>query len=106
MKDFEKTIDELLDRVFFEDFIKECIINELMLGLEIAEGKETTFLRGCSDLTLTYARVSQEVYKFALTGIVIFDLNNKDSKVYEVDGIITTLNFGKIRISSYDSREY
>ena len=101
-----KMIVEVLDRLFFEDFLKENIINELVNYLSTLEGMNIYFMRGISKPIMTMARWSEEIYKYSLTGVVLYDLNTKETNIYAVDGIVTTLSAGKIRISEYECKPY
>ena len=102
MEDIIKTIDGVLTQDFIEDFIKERIYSEFLGELETLYMHDFLLIRAYTDDSiLTMARFSEEVYQYAITGVVVFDMEDHEMREYNITGIITTLNGGKVRISGY-----
>lgn len=94
---------------FFTDYVTEHVINEFCNLMEDTAEEKTTyhFMRGCAEPHLKLYDTSDEVFlNYKLEGVVICNLDTRETKIYDITGLVSTLNGGNIRISAYESRPY
>lgn len=95
---------------FFTDYVTEHVINEFCNLMEDTDTENCGayhFMRGCAEPRLTMCEGSDEVFlNFKLEGVVICQLATRETRIYDITGLVSTLNGGNIRISAYESRPY
>lgn len=90
---------------FLEDYLKETIISEFITFMTLSEGAELSYLRGLSNPILTLCETdTEEVVKFAICNLGIWNNDELRASIYNVTGSLTTLNGGCIRIAEYTIR--
>ena len=93
---------------FLEEFVKERIINEFCDYMALHEGKDLYNLLGLSDPILTMCKVDADtdnIMKFELCNIAYCNLENRENEFYNIFGIISIYNNGRIIIAGYDRRD-
>lgn len=91
------------EQICIEDYIKERIISEFEAYYLLTEGVELTALRGSSKPILTTCMGSEDEFmKFCLTNVTFFDYKTCNSSRCTIDGLISTLNGGRIIICEYN----
>ena len=90
---------------FLIEFLTEMIISEFEKNYTFYTLREGQFIRGLSKpiLTLADMETNNVNKKFALTNITMIDSITLEKCKYNLMGIVSVLNGGKIRITSYDS---
>lgn len=89
---------------FLEDYLKEKIISTFAAEMVLAENKKLTIMRQWSKPILTLAQVdgNEDQCKFCLTNLVYYDHKNLICEKYNLTGIISLLNDGRIIVTEYD----
>ena len=93
---------------FLEEFAKERIINEFADYMILHENKELYYMIGLSDPILTVCKVDEKtenIMKFELCNIAYCDLETRKNELYNISGIISIYNNGRIIIAGYDRRD-
>ena len=91
------------EQICIEDYIKERIISEFEAYILLTEGVELTALRGSSKPILTTSMGTEDEFiKFCLTNVTFFSYKSYNSSLCTIDGLISTLNGGRIIICEYD----
>ena len=93
---------------FLEQFTKECIIHEFEDWMALQEGKNLYYMIGLSDPILTTSKVDDDtdnIMKFELCNIAYCDLETRKNELYNISGIISIYNNGRIIIAGYDRRD-
>lgn len=90
-----------MNKYFIEDFIKEMIMKAFEDYMILQENKHFALSRGYSDPILTLCG-DEEFHQFCLTQCRYMDLNTGEYATYCINGVLSTLNGGRIIITSYD----
>lgn len=90
---------------FMEEFIKSQIIKEFAAKMVLLENKHLSPLEN-DNCVLSMCNVEDhdEIKKFALTQIRYLNEIERKIEVYDLMGIISLLNDGRIIITEYESR--
>lgn len=88
---------------FMEEFIKSQIIKEFGAKMVLMENKHLTNLNDDkSILSMCSVEDHEDIKKFALTGVRYLNEIDRTIEVYNLMGIISLLNDGRIIITEYD----
>ena len=93
---------------FIEEFTKERIIHEFEDYMILYENKDLYYMLGLSDPILTMCRIddkTEHIMKFELCNIAYCNLENRENEIYNISGIISIYNNGRIIIAGYDRRD-
>lgn len=89
---------------FLIEFLKEMIISQFEEYYTFYTLREGQYIRGLSDPLLTLTDIENDVTKkFTLTNVTMVDSFTLEKCKYNLMGIVSVLNGGKIRIIDYDS---
>ena len=88
---------------FMEEFIKSQIIKEFGAKMVLMENKHLTNLNDDkSILSMCTVEDHEDIKKFALTQVRYLNEIDRTIEVYNLMGIISLLNDGRIIIAEYD----
>ena len=88
---------------FMEEFIKSQIIKEFGAKMVLMENKHLTNLNDDkSILSMCSVEDHEDIKKFALTQVRYLNEIDRTIEVYNLMGIISLLNDGRIIITEYD----
>ena len=88
---------------FMEEFIKSQIIKEFAAKMVLMENKHLTNLNDDkSFLSMCSVEEHEDIKKFALTQVRYLNEIDRTIEVYNLMGIISLLNDGRIIITEYD----
>ena len=94
---------------FLESYIKESIITEFSLWSAMHLKTDLVYMRDITEnrpiLTMGDIEGCEGMKKFALTNVVYFNKFRYRAEQYTITGIISTLNNGRIIITSYDVKQ-
>ena len=95
--------------MFIEEYLKTRIIADFEDYALLHNREHLVHVRGGNSPILTWAVMEDTedtVAKFELTNVGVINIDAEDRKinVYTISGIISTLNDGRIIITSYDKR--
>ena len=90
---------------FMEEFIKSQIIKEFGAKMVLMENKHLTSLENDNCvLSMCNFEDHEEIKKFALTQIRYLNEVERKIEIYDLMGIISLFNDGRIIITEYESR--
>lgn len=95
---------------FLESFIKESIISEFSVWSTMHLKNDLVYMRDITEnrpiLTMADIEGAEGMKKkFALTNVVYFNKFRYRAEQYTITGILSTLNNGRIIITSYDVKQ-